>query len=128
MFFGAFVSKSELDIAEIEIADLKAALQRAQETIKALRQQERDAKTSDIATATFSVDFDEMDAFSIERMEKGSSVITVIGHTVEQTSWDANGNSTSTTEIKEWSLYCSHDQHEKLVVEFDEYKKNKAAK
>lgn len=128
MFFGAFVSKTELDCAEMRIADLTAEVERQKLAIKALRQQAKDALATDVATSSFSVDFEEMNAFSIERMEKNGGVITVIGHSADQTTWDTSGNATTVTDVKEWSLYCSHDEHEKLVAEFNAYKKAKGKK
>ena len=63
------------------------------------------------ATADYSINWHQMEPFSIERMLVNGVAKTVLGYL------DQGGN------IKEWTLYCSHDMHQKLVEEFRQYSK-----
>lgn len=58
------------------------------------------------------VDFANLDAFSIERNRKDGIDVTIIGH------WVVSEDKRST---KEWYLYCSDETHAKLVAKFDQH-------
>lgn len=64
--------------------------------------------------ATPSLDFDKMDAFSIERMRKDGMPYTVIGY--------LKSLPEEPPDIGEWVLHCSDEHHERLVREFNQYK------
>jgi hypothetical protein len=73
--------------------------------------------------ASFDFNDENINVFSVERMEMPSiagvpniSERTVIGYFI----FDENGG----TIIKEWNLYCSREDHNKLVEEFRAIKKN----
>ena len=59
---------------------------------------------------TPAVDFKAMNAFSIERVyiPKRNRVATLIGYIFNN-------------EIREWVIYCSLENHEVLVVQFEDY-------
>ena len=63
------------------------------------------------------VDFRKMNAFSIERIQGEEGVITVIGYKHNVTA--------NKVEIKEWRLECNDETHNRLVAEFNEYRKGK---
>ena len=63
------------------------------------------------STASYAINWHQMQPFSIERMLVNGVQKTVLGYL------DEGGT------IREWTLYCSHDMHEKLVNEFREYTK-----
>lgn len=67
---------------------------------------------SELRKSAHQVDFEEMNAFSIERLIEGSTILTVIGYKVND-------------EIKEWYLRCDDIQHERLAEEFKQYMKKK---
>ena len=81
-----------------EYEDLKNENKRLKDIIK-----------GEISNATFSINWGPMNAFSIERNYDHRSIKTIIGHFVNN-------------DIREWSLYCSADEHERLVKEFNAYK------
>jgi len=73
--------------------------------------------------ASFDFSDENINVFSVERMEMPSiagvpniSERTVIGYFI----FDENGGTT----IKEWNLYCSREDHNKLVAEFNALKKS----
>jgi hypothetical protein len=62
-----------------------------------------------------SLDFDAMNAFSVERnfsTKVAGLPITIVGYLVDKT-------------VKEWVLYIDDAQHKALVIEFNNYVKNK---
>lgn len=67
--------------------------------------------------ATFSCDFEMMDAFSIERNVSNNKYCTIIGYLRE------DGDKQT---VHEWTLYCSMKQHELLVKEFNAVKRARA--
>jgi hypothetical protein len=76
------------------------------------------------ATASYSLDWATMNAFSIERnlcMDGTQNHKTIIGYMVTE----PVDTDTFKDVIHEWSLYCSHDEHQRLVAEFNEYKSSK---
>lgn len=68
-------------------------------------------------SAPMQVDFRKMNAFSIERIYENDQANTVIGHKHNITA--------NKVEIKEWRLECNDETHNRLVAEFNEYRKGK---
>lgn len=101
--FNNSVLKDQIRKLENEVESLKADNAR-------LRQVKKDAVTEDVQSSTFMIDWDKMDAFSIERMGDFSEAYTIIGY------W--NKNESGTAYVSEWKFYCSQEQHEKLAKEF----------
>ena len=96
--------QNDVDYRDRMIASLQADLDRLTK--------ERDEEVrKDVQSATFVIDWDNMDAFSIERMgDDGKAAYTIIGYFLK----DADG----TNHVHEWKFYCSLKQHEKLAKEF----------
>lgn len=67
-----------------------------------------------ISECEFVIDFSQINVFSIERQpaEEDYPEKTLICYKTEN------------SDVEEWEFYCSVDQHNKLVHEFIEYKKN----
>lgn len=63
-----------------------------------------------ISESDFVVDFEKMNAFSVERVPCGDRYKTTIGYFL-------NG------EVKEWALWCNQNTHNRLAQEFREYLK-----
>jgi hypothetical protein len=80
---------------------------------------------SEYAKASYSMDWGTMNAFSVERMIENGMHKTIIGYLIAEPVTTVQDNVTYKDVVREWSLYCSHQQHEKLVAEFNEYKKTK---
>ena len=86
----------------------------------------QDRLESEFARASFSVDWDAMNVFSIERNNNGlDGHKTILGYLLSEPYTTSDGSVTSTDVVREWSLYCSHQEHERLVVEFNEYRNSK---
>jgi hypothetical protein len=98
MLFG--VDKLTHSNLKVELEDLKNENKRLKDVIK-----------GEISNAAFSIDWKIMNAFSIERNYDHRSIKTIIGYFVNNV-------------VHEWSLYCSADEHERLVKEFNAYKGN----
>ncbi len=66
--------------------------------------------------APVSIDWNKMDAFSVERIwnHNGNGPTTNIGYYIT----NSDGNKV----VKEWVLYCSLERHEELVKQFNEQK------
>jgi hypothetical protein len=68
------------------------------------------AQTDEVRNEKVSFDFKAVKAFSVERLKNEKGTVTVIGYILKGA-------------VKEWYLYCSSDQHERLVKEFEESRK-----
>jgi hypothetical protein len=98
-----------------KVKKLKQELAVANERIKILEKNIKDqkdlynnAQEEDINDSTFVIDFNAVNAFSIERLNKGQAV-TVIGFIAP------NGDT------RQWYLYCSHEEHNRLAEEFKKH-------
>lgn len=107
-------TKPEKSIQELQ---LENRIKDLEEYIKSLESSSRNL--------TFAFDFNAVNAFSIERNWNNGKVCTIIGYTVDEQTIHDNGKILDKQTVKEWYLYCSDDQHEKLVKEFNEFKKGK---
>ena len=72
--------------------------------------------------ATFAFDFKTINAFSIERNIHNDRECTIIGYLLPKETIK-DGEITNTDVVREWCLYCSAEQHERLVAEFKEVTK-----
>lgn len=85
--------------------------------------------TAEYASASYSLDWVTMNAFSIERnlcMDGTQNHKTIIGYMMTEPVVTSDGETVSYRDVvHEWSLYCSHDEHQRLVAEFNEYKNSK---
>ena len=69
------------------------------------------------------IDFDTMRVFSIERCGDASNIKTIIGYYVNNPIVSKDGKTVvDRDEVKEWSLYCSEEQHAKLIQDFKNWK------
>jgi len=88
--------------------------------------QYRERLEGDFAKASFSVDWAAMNVFSIERNMAGvDGTKTILGYMMAEPVTTIEDNVTYKDVVREWTLYCSHDEHQRLVAEFNEYKKTK---
>lgn len=106
--FGKKDKENTQTIKELqrEILRLKDSLEEAQRVVADVK--------AEISNCDFSFDFANINAFSIERNFDNNLPVTVIGYLTN----DKN-------ETKEWYLYCSTEQHQKLVEQFNRIKKIK---
>lgn len=103
-----FGKKDKETIKELqrEILRLKDTLEETQRIVANVKRE--------ISNCEFSFDFANINAFSIERNFDNNLPVTVIGFLTN----DKN-------ETKEWYLYCSTEQHQRLVEQFNKIKKIK---
>lgn len=77
------------------------------------------AVNKDVETAEFAMDFKSCNAFAIERNAKDGKAVTIVGHYANEPVAFTDGNVANKQLIKEWFMYCSQEQHNKLVAEFN---------
>ena len=120
MFFG---KSSQLQHAETRIDYLSKTIDELNAQIKQMREDAQDAKERDLQTSTFALNFDTMRVFAIERNMHNGEVCTIVGHFIAEPVTFTDGSVAAKETTKEWYMYCSQEQHEKLVKEFEAYKK-----
>lgn len=114
--------RSQKKLIELEIMKLeqhKHTLQQEklvlEQAIVALKQEHTKEITSAVEHFQFAMDFGKMNAFSVERIVKdGKGPHTIVGYFI------THGN--GTTEVKEWMLYTSAKEHNRMVAEFELWK------
>ena len=79
--------------------------------LERLKEEQKQVKSAHRG-APLAVDFDSMDAFSVERINKNGVDITVIGY------W-APGETEK--QVAEWTLNCNDTIHAELVKQFETY-------
>jgi len=119
--------KCEADYDEIlkleqAVTNLKHELESAQTTLKQIEQHTQDSE--------FVIDWSGMHAFAFERIMSGSRPVSIIGYFINTTGVDKNNYAVvvDTKTVKEWTLHCSDEQHDKLAIEFKTYLNTKAMK
>lgn len=120
-----FWDRTEIKWLRDRLKDMQSteqALKKAQSTIDDLLNKVNQ-QSSDEANATFVFDFDSVKVFSIERLKNKHGVVgTNIGYLLrEEVVEDDSSKFTDTTH--EWFMDCSLEQHERLVREFCQHKR-----
>ena len=103
-----FTNKLEVSNLKVKLEDANANVERLKAQLLKLQNNE------DISKATFSVDFSKIRCFSVERNESGYKPCTILGYNLLT---DAENIGP-----REWTFYCSVEQHEKLVEIFNKQK------
>ena len=83
----------------------------------------REATQRDLTTSTFSIDFNQMKVFAIERNVDQHRAYTIVGHFMDEPVVFTDGNFAMKSVLHEYTFYCSHEEHERLVKEFNDFKK-----
>jgi hypothetical protein len=103
------------------ITALKATLEQRDETIAGLQKEIKQLKEQsekEGRDCAVSVDWNRMRAFSIERLHDGNKQIaTVIGYL------KPCPEKADTDMVGEWWLYCNKETHDRLVAEFNNYRR-----
>lgn len=85
-----------------------------------LEEKIKDIEIANNASAcSFSIDFNTINCWSIERQQYGYTGKTILGYNLY--------TDEPCEKVREWVLYCNEEQHEKLVAEFNETKKERNA-
>ena len=114
MFF--FKKKCGECVSQPESKDYTAL----QDEVNALRR--KIAMIEDESTnADFVFDFNKVNAFSIERnwSSDGQRPVTIIGYMLSEPVVMTEDNVTTKDVVREWYMYCSLEQHAKLVEQFN---------
>ena len=86
----------------------------------------RETSQKDLATSSFAIDFNRMNVFAIERnVNHDGRPHTIVGHFVDEPVIFEGGDVASKSVVHEYTFYCSHEEHERLVKEFTEFKRQK---
>lgn len=98
----------------LKVKQLESDLVDRDQRIELLQEQLADLR-SELAKAaadsSFAVDFNRMNAYSIERIIQNGLPVTVIGH------WCGPNDEN----VGEWNFHCNQDTHEQLVEQFRQY-------
>jgi hypothetical protein len=84
----------------------------------------------EMENASFSIDWDAMKAFSVERNWNNGFPVTIIGYMLSEPVIHTEGESgesrvTYKDFVREWTLHCSGKKHEELIKEFNTWKAKK---
>ena len=101
-------------------------LRKENESLKYANAEYKKRLESEMASASFSVDWKRINAFSIERMWENGIPKTIIGYMLTEpvitTEGEGEQRVTYKDVVREWTYYCSAEKHEELVKQFIEYK------
>lgn len=117
MFWNNSKNKNKAIELEERIEKLRQEEKRLTEAIAALREEYTTAVTKAVEHFQFALDWNDMKPFSIERMIKDGQPRTIVGYFLTH----PNG----TKEVKEWILYTSAKEHNRIVAEFEMWKEAK---
>lgn len=97
--------------------NLKVELENANARIQLLEQRIRDiTATTNASNQEFVIDFNAIRCFSIERQDYGCTGKTILGYNLLNDSVNYGP--------RQWVLYCSENQHQKLIDQFNRTKEN----
>lgn len=116
--FGLSKKIIQISDLKVEIEDLKkenAILKYGNEAYKKRLETE-------MANASFGIDWDAMKVFSVERVWDNGLPKTILGYMLSEPVITTEGENdqrvTYKDIVREWTLYCSAEKHESLVKEF----------
>lgn len=115
--------KNKLRVIELEkeVSELNDKLKNASVQLDAFKKT-LDRINADVPASSFMFDFDRIQVFSIERNFNDNRPVTIIGYLLpEPVTTEENGVIIKDV-VREWYLYCNQEQHEKLIVEFNNRK------
>jgi acetoacetate decarboxylase len=95
----------------IKITDHEYILDVYRKELETLRNFIKSKANDQIEISAVEVDFERIDAVSIERYVENNQIYTIVGYKDNKSS-----------SILEWNLFCSYQEHQKLAKEFREYK------
>ena len=120
MFFGA--------IDRLTYSNLKCELEDLRNEKDRLRRANDEYKKridSEFSSASFAIDWDTMNVFSVERNWSHGFPTTILGYMLSEPVTHTEEQVTYKDVVREWTLHCSAETHEKLVEEFNAWKSNK---
>lgn len=115
----------------IEYSNLKTQIEKLKaenENLAYANKVYQDQLVDEMSKASFSVDWNAMNAFSVERGWNNGTLRTTIGYMLQEPAIHTEGEEQKVTfkdVVREWVLNCSSSEHERLVKEFNAYVKGK---
>ncbi len=119
-----FADKIKMSDLKVEIESLKKENQH----LKSVHETYQKRLGEEMDNATFAIDWDAMKAFSVERNWNNGFPVTIIGYMLSEPAVHTEGDEQRVTYkdvVREWTLHCSAAMHEKLILEFNTWKKKK---
>jgi hypothetical protein len=109
--------KKQKENTQVSEVDYKALAEKLEAQVKRLEDQINtichESKNED-----FVFDFKAVKVFSVERNWKDYQPATIVGYIINEPYSDSSGIIGTKECVKEWYLYCSKEQHAKLVEQF----------
>lgn len=118
------INRLEISNLKVELEDLK----KENDKLKYANDAYRKRLESEMANASFAIDWSTMNVFSIERVWDNGLPKTILGYILEEPVVYTEGDDQRVTHkdvVREWTLYCSAEKHEELVKEFREWMEKK---
>ena len=117
MFFGA-IDRLTYSNLKCELEDLR----NENEKLKVDNNAYKKRIDGEFSNASFAIDWDAMKVFSVERNFGFNGPVTILGYMLSEPATHTEGTVTFKDVVREWTLHCSAETHEKLVKEFTEWK------
>lgn len=111
----------------ILVSDLKCQiedLKKENEKLKYACDAYKKRLEGEMANASYAINWNAMNAFSVERIWDNGTHKTIIGYRLEEPIIVTEGDEQRVTTkdvVREWNLFCSAEKHEELVKEFREW-------
>lgn len=116
MWFNKKYCAPSMPEAKDEV-DYKALSEKLQREVKQLQERLNTAYT-ETGDADFVFNFNAVKAFSVERNWHNDRPCTIVGYVLQEPVTMTEDNVTTKDVVREWYLYCSKEQHAKLVEQF----------
>lgn len=116
--------KYQLPEAPVDTTDYKHKAEQLEARVKQLEDQ-LNTIAHETTNEDFVFDFSTVKVFSVERNWKDYRPCTIVGYVINEPYTDSAGNLQSKESVKEWYLYCSKEQHSKLIEQFRNSMKGK---
>ena len=114
------ISRIDYSNLKVQLEDLK----KENEKLKSANEAYRSRLVGEMANASYAINWDAMNAFSVERMWENGLHKTIIGYRLSEPVITTEGDDQKVTTkdvVREWYLFCSAEKHEELVKQFKEW-------
>jgi len=118
MFFGA-IDKLTYSNLKCELEDLRNENHR----LRRANDEYKNRINGEFSSASFGINWGTMNVFSVERNWSHGCPVTILGYLLSEPVTHTEEQVTYKDVVREWTLHCSAETHEKLVKEFTEWKK-----
>ena len=117
MFFGKQKQCDDCPTPKVDEVDYKRLSESLKKEVDQLQKRLNTAYT-ETTEADFVFDFTAVRAFSVERNWHNDRPCTIVGYILQEPVTITEDNFTTKDVVREWYLYCSKEQHAKLVEQF----------